>query len=606
MKAKRTFAVGAVVATLSLLGAACGAPSADDTSATKQKTSLNVGWNQPWYSYNDGTSNGNGVANYNVKYLLNSQFWFMDPQGEYKEDTSFGKIEKLSDDPLTVKYTVADGVKWSDGTAVDAADLLLVWASQSANLNSVASAKVKYDEATGAAKPPKGEVFFDTSSIGLGLVKETPVIGDDGKSLTMKYTKPFSDWKYDMFIYVPAHVTAAKALGISDPKAANDALIKAIQDKDNAALAKISSFYNTGWDYTKLPDDKSLTISNGSYLMKDLKENEYMVLEKNPDYKGDHAASIDTLTIRWNEDPLAQVQALENGELDIFSPQVTTDVVKAAEKIKDAKIDSGVEGSYEHLDLTQTNKGPFDPAAYGGNARKALLVRQAFLHGIPRQEIVDKLIKPITPETNVRNSFLRTPGTPGYDEVVAQNGSSEYSEVDPALSKRLLAQAGVKKPIDVRVLFAKGNVRRENQFQLLKPALKAAGFNLIDKSDAKWGAKLGDGTYDASYYAWSATSGAVAADREIFASNGQSNYVGYANKQVDTLFDQLAITPELAGQVKIQSEIEKQLLADAEGITLYQFPSVTISSKRRVTSVEPAILVPTMFYGYWNWKAVSN
>ena len=87
------------------------------------------------------------------------------------------------------------------------------------------------------------------------------------------------------------------------------------------------------------------------------------------------------------------------------------------------------------------NKGPFDPATYGGDAEKALLVRQAFLHGVPRQEIVDKLIKPINPDAEVRNSFVKTAGTPGYDEIVAQNGSADYAEVDPALSKTA-AQAG--------------------------------------------------------------------------------------------------------------------------------------------------------------------
>ncbi len=43
-----------------------------------------------------------------MKYLLNAQFWWVDVDGNYTEDTSFGTYEKTSDDPLTVKYTVAD------------------------------------------------------------------------------------------------------------------------------------------------------------------------------------------------------------------------------------------------------------------------------------------------------------------------------------------------------------------------------------------------------------------------------------------------------------------------------------------------------------------
>ncbi len=608
MRSKRMLAVGAVVAALSLVGTACGAPSADEGSSSNsnKKTSLNLGWNQPFYSYNDQTSNGNATANANIKYLMTDNFWYYTADAELKENTSFGTYEQVSEDPLTVKYTVADDTKWSDGTPVDAADLLLAWGAFSGNLNTIAADKVKTDDATGLPKNTKGKVYFDTSSPGLALVKDTPEISDEGKSLTLVYTKPFADWKLDMGGYMPAHVVGQKALGVADPQEAKDALVKAITDKDDAALTKVSSFWNTGFDYSSMPTDKSLYLSNGAYLMKDFKENQYMTLEKNPDYKGEHKASIDQLTIRWNEDPMAQVQALQNGEIDMFSPQVTTDVVKAAEKISDADIQSGVEGTYEHVDLVFNNKGPFDPASYGGDKAKALAVRQAFLHGIPRQEVVDKLIKPVNPEAQVRNSFLRTEGTPGYDEIAAQNGSAEYAEVDPTLSQDLLKKAGVKTPIDVRVLYAEGNIRRENEFQIYKPALAKAGFNLIDGKDPEWSASLGNGKYDAVYFGWQSTSTAVSADQAIYATGGINNLNGYSNPKVDELFDELIVTSDEAKQLELQTAIEKLLYEDAVGITVFQFPGATISNKTRVTNVDPATLAPTMFYGFWDWKVPSS
>jgi peptide/nickel transport system substrate-binding protein len=597
--------VGAVVAALSLVGTACAAPESEEDSGS-EKTSLSLGWNQPFYSYNENTSNGNATANAIIKYLIQDQFWFVNAEGEIEENTSFGTYEQTSEDPLTVKYTVDENSQWSDGTPVDAADLLLDWAARSGNLNTIAADKVKTDEATGLPKQPKGKVYFDSSSIGWSLVKETPEIGDDNKSVTFKYTKPFADWQYDMSVAVPAHVVAEKALGVSDPQEAKDALVKAIQEKDEAALAKVSAFYNSGFDYTKMPSDKDLTLSTGAYLMKDFKENQYMTLEANPDYEGDHKASIDTLTVRWNEDPMAQVQALQNGELDMFSPQVTTDVVEAAEKVDNVEIETGVEGTYEHMDLVMNNKGPFDPASYGGDANKAKLVRQAFLHAVPRQEVVDKLIKPINPDAQVRNSFMKTEGTPGYDEIVAQNGSSEFAEVDPAKSKALLKQAGVSTPVKVRMMYAKGNVRRENEFQLYKPAMAKAGFELIDNGSEKWGEKLGDGTYDAVFFGWQSTTPAVSADREIFGTGGINNLIGYSNKKVDSLFDELVVTTDPAEQVSIQSEIEKILFEDAVGITIFQFPAANISNGTRVTGVEPGILSPTMFHGFWNWEVPSS
>ncbi len=339
------------------------------------------------------------------------------------------------------------------------------------------------------------------------------------------------------------------ALGLTDPQEAKDALVAAIQNKDKAALAKISAFWNTGYDYTSLPEDESLRLSNGAYLMTDFKENEFMTLTKNEDYKGAFASNFDTITVRWNEDPMAQVQALQNGEIDMFSPQVTTDVVQAAEAIENVEIKKGVEGTYEHFDLVFNNKGPFDPATYGGDAEKAKAVRKAFLMAVPRQEVVDKLIVPINPDAQVRNSFLITQGAPGYDEMVAANGSAAYAEVDPEGAKALLKEAGIKTPIDVRVMFAKDNVRRESEFAIYQPALAKAGFNLIDKRNLDWGSKLGDGTYDAVFFGWQSTTTAVSADKEIFGSTGLNNLIGYNNPKVDALFDELILTTDPAEQL---------------------------------------------------------
>ncbi len=602
MRSKRIFAVGAVVATLALVGTACSTPDAEKGSSDT-KTSLTTGWNQPFYSYNDSTANGNATANANVKYLMTDQFFYFDAKSELHANTSFGTYEKTSDDPLTVKYTVSDDTKWSDGTPVDAADLLLVWASQSGALNT--APEVKTDD-EGVPLTPKGTVFFNSTGPGLALVKDVPEISDDGKSLTLKYSKPFADWRFDMWLYVPAHITAEKALGLSDAQEAKDALIKAVQDKDNVKLEKIANFFNTGFDFHEMPTDKDLALSNGAYLLKDFKKDQFLTLVPNPDYKGEHKASIDTITVRYNGDPMSQVQALQNGEIDLFSPQVTTDVVKAAEKVKNVQIKGGSESTFEHVDLKMANGGPFDPKTYGGDAEKALKVRQAFLHGVPRQEIVDKLIKPINPEAEVRNSFIVAPGFPGYDEMIAQNGSADYGTTDPAQSLKLLKEAGVKTPVDVRMLFDKANTRRQNEFQIMKPALAKAGFNLVDLSNPDWGTLLPSGKYDAQFYGWQANNTGVSGDQAIYYTGGQNNFVKYSNKSVDTAWDQLVQESDPAKQSDLSMQIETQMFKDAIGLPIFQFPTATIWNKTRVENVDPALLLPTMYYGFWKWKVPSS
>jgi peptide/nickel transport system substrate-binding protein len=616
VRRSRVTAAVAVVASLSLALAACGGSSnKDEQQAKGQPTSISVGWNQPFYSYNDNTSTGNNVTNANIRYMTTSQFYYYDAKNELKADTSFGTYEKTSDSPLTVKYTVSKDAKWSDGTPYDAADLLLSWAANSTAVNTVSGDAVKRDKATNAAKPTANQVYFDSAGAtpgqGLALVKETPKISDDNKTITLVYSKPFADWKLDMgpvLSDIPAHAVGMKALGISDPVKAKDAVVKAIQDKDNASLSKIANFWNTGFDYTSLPSDKALYLSSGPYVISDIKKDSYVTLKKNPEYEGAHKGKFDTITVRFNPDANSQLQQLGNKEVALMDPQVTTDLVTAAEKINGLEIHKGYESTFEHMDLVQNNNGPFDPASYGGDAQKALLVRQAFLHAVPRNEIIEKLIKPIVPDAVVRNTIAiaRVPGTEGYDEMAQSNGSSEYAKTDTAKSQALLKQAGVKTPINVRLMYDKTNPRRAAEFALDEPSLTKAGFHIIDAGNADWSAKLGDGSYDAVFFGWQATGLAVTQDAATYSSTGGQNLVGYSNKTVDQAYDKLAGTTDPAEQESILNVAEKEMWKDAIGIPIFQFPAAVMWDKSKIDNVDPAVLSPTMFYGFWKWTPTAK
>ena len=148
--------------------------------------------------------------------------------------------------------------------------------------------------------------------------------------------------------------------------------------------------------------------------------------------------NIEEITVRFIPDPLAAAQALENGEVDVISPQATADLKTALDAIDGVTVMTGVEGTYEHLDLQ------FDNGKNPENIFKDPKVREAFLKTIPRQEIVDKLIKPIVGEDALlRSSQIFVPGAEGYDESVANNGSDAFAEVDIEGAKALLAESGI-------------------------------------------------------------------------------------------------------------------------------------------------------------------
>jgi len=595
---RRLGATGAIVAASALVLSACATPT---QSAIEQDTRITVGWNQPFYSYNEATSNGNATANAVIKYMTVGAFQYYNDVPELVKDESFGTIEKLSDDPLTVKYTIAEDTQWSDEAPVDAADMLLQWAADSGVFNE--GDPVTYDAETGAIIDHQN-LYFDAAAIGGGLsnVTQVPEIGDDGRSITLVYDAPFVDWEIALAApMVPAHVVAMHALEIEDAQEAKDAVITAIQEGDTETLKSIADFWNSAFDFADLPDDPSLYLASGPYVISELSADDaYITLTANANYKGDFEPKVETITVRYNEDPMAQVQALQNGELDIINPQSTADVITALEGVDGVTVQTGVEATYEHVDLTYNNGGPFDPATYGGDADKARMVRDAFLLALPRQEVIDKMIKPLNPEAEVRNSQTRVPGSAGYDDIVASNGSDRYNEVDIEGAKQLLADAGVTTPVDVTLLYGKSNARRAAEYQLFAESVGDAGFNLIDGGDDNWGSMLGSGTYDASLFGWQSTSLGISESAATFRSDGGNNLTGFANDTIDGLYDELEATFDEARQLEILGEVEKELWADAYGVTIFQFPGV-VANRDTVSGVKPGVLSPSVFWNYWEW-----
>ena len=607
MRITRKAALASVASVTVLALAACtggdGDSTDDDNAGINTDTALNIAWDQPFSSANSESTTGNATKNAVVMYLANSRFNDYDEDLNLVPDESFGTYEKLSDDPLTIEYTYADTAKWSDGVAAGPADLLLEWAAQSGRFNNV---EPEYDDEGNVLNQDAIDagIYFDAANPAVALIEETPEI--DGKSITLTYSKPFADWETAIDNNLPAHIVAQRALGIEDPEEATDALVAAITDENAEDLAKIAKVWSDDWNFASLPDDPQLLISSGPYNISEFVEEQYLTLTANPEYEGAHKAVFDKVTLRYNADPMGQVQALQNGEVDLISPQASADVLTALEGIDGLEVMKTVEGTYEHVDMQQANGGPFDPATYGGDAEKARKVRQAFLKTIPREKIVQDLIVPLNPDAEVRNSFTQVPGSPMYDGIVAANGQDEvYGEVDIEGAKALLAEAGVPN-VQVRMLFNPGATRRVNQFEIIKQSAAQAGFDVVQYTvQTDWGTDLSNAKsfYDAALFGWQSTATAVTESDANYRTGATNNYYGYSNPEVDALYDALQTETDPAEQERILGEVEKHLVDDAFGVTIFQFPGVTAWNTSKIGNVKNIGISPTIFYGFWEWTA---
>ena len=568
-------------------------------------SSVSVGWDQSFFSYNAATAYGADPANSNIVYATNSGFNYYDNTPALVKDESFGTYTKLSDDPLVVQYTIADGVKWSDGTAVDAADLLLNWAALSGALNDPDFDKSEYvDPDTGQFTDdfPAGTVYFDSGADpehprGLGLVSQLPVVSDDLKSITMRYDENFVDWELAFTSAgLPAHVIGKNALGLDDDQQAKDAVIAAIKDDDTASLAKISAFWNTGFNLDGMPSDPDLLVGDGPYVISDFVAGESVTLTANPEYVGERMPSIEQIVVRVIPDPLAAVQALLTGAVQVITPQATADVATALGRT-DKTVVSMASGTYEHLDLQfqGSKNGLFDDPR----------VRAAFLKTVPRAEIVSSLIEGLQEDAATRDSFVFMPGSEGYADAAADNGSADYAEVDIEGAKALLAEAGVVDP-QVCILYAPTNPRRVSEFTLIQESAALAGITVTDCSSPDWRELLGSaGAYDAALYGWEPSNVGVTPTIEAFGTDGRTNLNDYSNPDVDALLAELSATDDANERRDLELKVDTQLWADAYGVPLYQYPSLYAYDQDAVAGVSSSVLSPTIFWNVWDWKTVT-
>lgn len=598
MRISKFGALTATVAASALVLSACSAP--EPGAEIVEGSSITIAWNQAFYSYNADTSFGNATANANIIYMTNAGFNYYNNEPALVRDESFGTYEVINEDPLTVQYTINDDVVWSDGTPVDAADMLLTWAANSGNVNTPEFDPSDFiDPETGDYTDdfPQDVVFFDTAGgVGLPLVTEVPEV--DGKTITLTYDEIFVDWELVFGVGVPAHVTVGKALDIEDPAEAKQTFIEAVQNNDTEVLAAVSRFWNSGYNFSEMPADTDLVIGSGPYLITDFVADQFITLTANENYVGDRQPQIEEVTVRFISDPLAAVQALANGEVDVISPQATADVADALAALDGITVLGGEEAVYEHIDLTFAN-GKNDTF-------ENPLLREAFLLTIPRQQIVETLIRPLNPNAEVRNSQLIVPGAPGYDETVANNGMAErFGEVDIERAQELIAESGVENP-PVCILYANNNPRRVDEFALIQQSATQAGFDVEDCGSPDWGGLLGTpGGYDAVFFGWQSTSLGVTNSSSTFLSTGGNNLNFYSNDQVDALLNELDTTLDEDRQIEILIEIDKLLMDDFYGLTIFQFPAVTAFSDR-VEGVSPGPLSPTIFWNIWDWTPTET
>ena len=576
----------------------------------------------PLTGFNSAVTGFNLVTNSTIGYLTSSGFGYYDSSRTWVPNTTFGSYKVTSNKAtdFRVQYTVAPGRVWSDGTPITGIDLLsthMIYSRDYAKAAGLGDWDAKDKMAFNAA----GLSSSTYSSYQIG----DPIVSADKMSVTFKYKQKFPDWWLSVIGARPVHAWTLAAEGktelqsVSANEAARDRWYAAFKAKDTDLLTKIGTIWSTGYnspDVNAATTNPLLWVGNGGFSVVSAIKGQSVTLKANPLYNSGPKVSGDIKNIiqKFVADGNPVVQALGNGEVSLYSGQQTADGVAALKKLAGVTTIGGLGGAYEHVDL---RSGAYKGAGgspytglFAGNGQKATDLRRAFLLCVPRQEIVEKLITPINSEIPVlRSVTVPSHEDARYSKVIAANGSAYYVGSQASLNKRSLSlvkkyqKNPVKNPLKVNFLVPGNNARRAAQALLLKANLAKCGFDVNLDTQVSWSPKLRDSKYDATFFAWAATSTAQGSIRANWRSDGSNNYSGAPSvPALDAVLDDVFGRP-MSQTVLIQSfiKIEREIFGKGYTIPIFQFPSVT-AYDNDLKGVKASSLSPTKEWNYWDWK----
>lgn len=611
---------GVVVTALAALGIVVGGTAVVPAQAAT-RTTLVYAMVNALTSLNSGTPDTNLVTNSLVGYMTGSGFTYYDNKKNLIANKRFGtfKLTKNTAKDFRVTATVNKGQVWSDGTPITGVDLLL-----SHVLSSGA-----YSKAAGLGDPTDAEKTPTFNSLGYGGDYDLHVVGEptlskDGMSVTVKFDQPLPDWELLVPGPAPVHAMVHLANGKTglQPAAANlaakAAFLKAFKAKDNALLSKMGKVWSESYNINQIDDttNKLLLISNGGFIVQSAVAKQSVTMVRNAKYVGGpkFTGNLQKVVLTFIEDPTAAAQALSNGEIDLYDGALTADSVAQFKAIPTAKVVGANLATYEHVDL-RIGSGQGEPDDYTGpfassnNATKnqrAKDLRTAALLAWPRQEIVDKLIKPINADAVVLNSGFVLPDDAAYAKVIAANGSAKYmagtqdQRTADALKlvQKYYPEASATNPVvKIRVLHSL-SARRVSEGQLVKAALAKAGFDVTDEGNGRWSSLLDKNIYDAMFFAWSQSAVSQNGTNANYKSDGSNNHIGYNNPAVDEIF--LSMATPLTRKQAIDKYIaaEKLIIGDAVTLGLFQWPGA-VPYNKLLKNVKPSGLSPNYLWNYW-------
>lgn len=541
-----------------------GAAASEDGTFTRPAVAssgnVTVSVEEPPHDYNNNTGAANNLSNALVTNLTMPGPIYTTSDLELLVDADLmTSVEQTSTDPQTVVYKINPKAVWSDGTPVSCKDFYLQWLQANSKATSTGT-----DGQPAASFDPAGTTGYNQM--------QPPVCSDDGATVTTVYNTPYADWK-SMFSgnspMYPAHVIEAIS-GVPD-------VTKLTAEDTTGDAAKFADAYVKTWTGF----DKANNPSAGPYIV-DSWSDEQTVLVRNPKWWG-NPGGPESITLVTNSNGQAQVQALQNQEVQVIQPQPDSALAQQLRSTPNVEFNAYAGQTYEHIDF---NMGL---PLFQGDDGKAL--REAVFYCIDRTDIIDKLVKEVNPDTVPLGNFQYLPSEKDYVDHY-----SEYNTANVDKAKQVMEAAGWTLGADGVYTTAAGKVaafrlghkvidNRQKIAQLAGSSCGKAGIKITDDQDAEFNAtRLPASDFDAALFAWVGTPFKSSATGN-YSTGGGSNYNKYSNPEVDKLFQQANVELDPAKRVELLNQMDELMAKDFASLPLYQFSDMVAQS----TAITPTL-----------------
>lgn len=383
---------------------------------------------------------------------------------------------EVSEDGLTYTFTMRDGLKWSNGAALDAKDFEYAWKrlanpDTAADYSYLCAMFAGYDETK-------------------GLADDDVVASEDGKTLTVKLAA-VTPYFLDLCAF-PSFFPVYQDVVDNNADWANDA-------GDNF-------------------------VTNGAFTLKEWNHDSSMVYVKNPNYWDAANVTVDTMNVMLTSDDVSAYTAYQNGDLD-FIDTIPTAEIEAAKKT----------GEFYTVDNLGTYYAGFNINSkiysdLGLDDEQAAVFRHAICLLIDRQYIIDTIAQG---DQKIATTFIPegvTDGNGGEFKNKDYYGTDYDANVEEA--KQLLESIGLydtnsgalTQPVEFTYLTnnSESNVKIGEAIQA---DLSTVGINLkIDQQE--WNVFLNarkEGQFDFAREGWIMDYNDPINMLEMFTSNSGNN-----------------------------------------------------------------------------------